>query len=563
MRDIDTRQGLPSGLGLHSDAHPDHLAVRRSAPARAGQILRTGEHGVRVRDRAHTRTPPHLAPRTTPYSRHPDTTHLRLPVCNCMLCSLRTSFLALGRFPAFGVGLLCGVCRLRRSAGAFPVALAAVLILTACTGQERAGPFAQSEPILERGPQRVTTAKTQSRAGVPVSAEAHSRPVPLPLLQTGTSAARLARAALRESDRTSPARDLLVQRQQERVAAGRRRWPQIEPVASLNQEADVSVGVRATVVLYDFGRAKAEQAQADRAIDLARLDLWSERIDSVREVLGYLVDAGEAQARRAASTTSLGEVAGLRGFAQSRVGAGIADQSEQLLFDVRLAELRNEIDADTAALGLALGQIASATKRPFLETALPSLVEIGDALGAVSTKGDPPDLARARLTLALAEQDLELAGARRFPSVQLGGTVLSDGRTVTPGATLTLGTSDFPGFSGRPALLAARAALSSARAGVARAARDLETEAGRIALERVRLESRMASLARLEQEARLSVDLFLEQQDLGGRPLTDGITVHRTLLETRRNLVRANADLLRLRLEDAARTGVLVGQEGE
>ncbi len=450
---------------------------------------------------------------------------------------------------------------------------------TAFEATDRSGPSGRSDvPITADGAASlITPSATQSGPDADASPDggpdAGKAPrVRLPAIRAGTAVEALALAALEESERMSPGRGLVVQRRHERSAIGRKRWPQLDPIAELDQDGNVGAGVGATLTLYDFGRANALEGEADRAIDLAWLDLWQERTERVHEALGFLVAAGEARALRDASAVSLLDVTQLRQFAHSRVGAGIADRSERLLFDVRLAELRNEIKADTAALRLALGQIAVATKQSYTQDSVPSLAAMEGALmpssapapdlDPVSGSGGSPELIRARLEHARAEHRLALTGARRFPSLQLKGSVLSDGRDVRSMATLSLGTSDFAGLSAGPALAGANAALSSALANVERATRDFRVETRRIALERMRLESRAASLAKLETEARRSVALFLEQQDIGGRPLTDGITVHRILLQARRDHVSARAALLRLRLREAVQTGTLVRRGG-
>ena len=395
----------------------------------------------------------------------------------------------------------------------------------------------------------------------PVVAPAGLSAVTLPSLQPDTEVAALARAAIRESDLASPGLDLIEQRILERVTTGRERWPQITPVAGIDQDGDGQAGVRATLTLVDFGRSRARRAQADRAIELAWLDLWQERIDSVRDALGVLIDAGQTRALRDASALSLVDVTEMRQFAESRVDAGITDQSEQILYDVRLAELRNEINADTAALALALGQIRATTRRVFTDASVPELTAIETALLPPPAGSGPQELARARLQYQLAEHQLQLVSARRFPRLLLRGAVLTDGSDVSSTASLAIEASDFPGLATRPSVRAARSGLASARARVAQVARDLQIEARRIALERRRLQNQAASLEILLEEARVSVRLFLEQQDIGGRPLTDGITVYRTLLETERRLIRVRAELLRLHLEDAVQRGTLVIQE--
>lgn len=70
--------------------------------------------------------------------------------------------------------------------------------------------------------------------------------------------------------------------------------------------------------------------------------------------------------------------------------------------------------------------------------------------------------------------------------------------------------------------------------------------------------SRIGSLERLEAEARRSAEVFVDQQSIGGRPLTDGITVYRTLLQAERDLISTRAEILRLQMRRAALEGALV-----
>ena len=310
-----------------------------------------------------------------------------------------------------------------------------VVPLEAVAGLGRAEP---SAPDIRPAPDPAEALPHAATAGLPV--------VTLPSLQASSEVAALARAAIRESDLASPGLDLIEQRILERVTTGRERWPQITPVADIDQDGDGQAGVRATLTLVDFGRSRARRAQADRAIELAWLDLWQERIDSVRDALGVLIDAGQTKALRDASALSLVDVTEMRQFAESRVDAGITDQSEQILYDVRLAELRNEINADTAALALALGQIRATTRRVFTDASVPELTAIETALLPPPAGSGPQELARARLQYQLAEHQLQLVSARRFPRLLLRGAVLTDGSDVS--STASLGPLRRPIFQG-------------------------------------------------------------------------------------------------------------------
>ncbi|NPT74675.1 TolC family protein [Roseobacter sp. HKCCD7103] len=380
----------------------------------------------------------------------------------------------------------------------------------------------------------------------------------MPAIRPATSTAELALAALATSDRQSPTIGLVAQRVAEREAIGRGRWPQISPVAEIDDEGNRNLGANASLTVLDFGRTRSLRARADAEVSLARIDLWEERTDSVLGALVEVIRAVEAQSLGVATNASLEEITTLRDLAMARLGAGVSDEAESILFDLRLAELRNEAQADASLLRLALGQVSAATDLTVDMGDLPSLSAIEAALSVQPESSNPPALARAALEFQQAERSLELELSRRFPRLLLRGSLLYAASSVSPGVSVALDSSDFPGFSGRPVLEAARSALISAEANVVRTQRDLVTELQRIDLERARLLSRIRSLERLEAEARRSAEVFVDQQSIGGRPLTDGITVYRTLLQAERDLISTRAEILRLQMRRAALEGALV-----
>ncbi|NNY22136.1 MULTISPECIES: TolC family protein, partial [unclassified Roseobacter] len=380
----------------------------------------------------------------------------------------------------------------------------------------------------------------------------------VPAIRPATSTAELALAALATSDRQSPTIGLVAQRVAEREAIGRGRWPQISPVAEIDDEGNRNLGANASLTVLDFGRTRSLRARADAEVSLARIDLWEERTDNVLGALVEVIRAVEAQSLGMATNASLEEITTLRDLAMARLGAGVSDEAESILFDLRLAELRNEAQADASLLRLALGQVSAATDLTVDMGDLPSLSAIEAALSVQPESSNPPALARAALEFQQAERSLELELSRRFPRLLLRGSLLYAASSVSPGVSVALDSSDFPGFSGRPVLEAARSALISAEANVVRTQRDLVTELQRIDLERARLLSRIRSLERLEAEARRSAEVFVDQQSIGGRPLTDGITVYRTLLQAERDLISTRAEILRLQMRRAALEGALV-----
>ncbi|WP_419739222.1 TolC family protein [Ruegeria sp.] len=385
--------------------------------------------------------------------------------------------------------------------------------------------------------------------------------IKLPFLRENTLVEKLAYSAIVTNDRLSPRIDLVSQRRLESIATVRNRWPQVAPIANYDNEGKLNVGVGATYTMYDFGRSKAQQAQAERLIEMAQLELLEDRTRSVSDVLKSLIDASESNELLSHTSASVHYISELRILAEKRVVLGVVDKSEQNLFDLRLAELRDQVNSDKSALQSALGSIMSKTEKELTSKSVPTLNAIRLSFKEKVKYGRSPDLIRAQLELDIAEHQFELVGARRYPTLLLRGSLLSDGYTVSPSATIALETSDFPGLAVRPVFLAARSAVSSARSNIAYIERSNQIELQQISLERARLETRVQSLNVLVNEAQHAVELFEQQQTAGRRSLTDGITVYRTLLESSRDIVIVRSELLRLRLQEAVLLGTLVFEE--
>ena len=79
---------------------------------------------------------------------------------------------------------------------------------------------------------------------------------------------------------------------------------------------------------------------------------------------------------------------------------------------------------------------------------------------------------------------------------------------------------------------------------------NLETEWERITLERERLVKNRQTLKQLEQTSEHSLILFKSQFEAATATVSDGLTAHRTLLQTRQQLVDLEAELLNLKASE-------------
>lgn len=359
------------------------------------------------------------------------------------------------------------------------------------------------------------------------------------------SLAPLVARALTTNEWRSAARSLIEQRMAESLAISRGRWPQLEPVASINQEGDASVGFGLSIPVVDFGRDRARVEQANAAILVAEIEYWIERNEAVGSALEHVAGAAEALALHRETQESLSRVRTLQSLARERVASGVADRSELELITLRVAELENQSAEDAANLQLALSLLSEELDQSISATNVPELDLLLDALDSSRITAPPPLVLRSQFEEERSELYLEQVRAERLPRIVLQANATHDGADPNTAATLSLASSSSI-FSARANIEAARSALSVARSETLRAVERAESERDRLEHERNRFIQQAHNLAALIAQSRRSAELFEEQHSVGSRPLTDGITVLRTLLQAERDLIAARSGLARI-----------------
>lgn len=379
-----------------------------------------------------------------------------------------------------------------------------------------------------------------------------------PFFTDNSTLHHIAARSVKVSDARSVTRELVLQKMTERKIIVKERWPKITPVAQIDSLGNEGIGAGASFTLYDFGRTKAALAIADNAIEQAKLDLWGERISVISEVVLEVIRASEEKAQRNAVKKSLSEVSQLSDLARTRLNAGYKDQSESVLFDLRVAELKDRELQHASALKIAISRIRELTDEDVSEDVIPELAVIrkqilDQAIGQGSYK-----FRSAMIDLLTAKQIVKQVASKRYPDLLLGGGVNYKNGKLKPNLTLSLDSSKFSAFSGGLALAAAHSALSSAESRKARVQQEDMAELKNYYFESERLKGRKRSLEELQRQGLTAIELFLHQQEFGERGLTDGISVHRSYLNSVQELNKTRADILRNAVRAAVVNGTLL-----
>lgn len=164
-----------------------------------------------------------------------------------------------------------------------------------------------------------------------------------------------------------------------------------------------------------------------------------------------------------------------------------------------------------------------------------------------------PDFGEESLQLRQAEINKEIAYAQFeqaqsdiYPHLVLEGDVgkATNGHSVhTVGVSFKLPTSV---FSRSETVDAAEAAYQAAERKVTQLQTQIDTENKRISLETNRLLSNKNTLINLEKKGVSAIQVFDSEFEAGGATVSDGLSAHRTLLQTRQQLIGIQAELLNL-----------------
>lgn len=384
--------------------------------------------------------------------------------------------------------------------------------------------------------------------------------VVLPPINSTTPPAlhRLIESALLFNQQHSPLPLTVLQRQAESDAIMRSHWPTVQPTARWDRNGKPYAGVDAAYTLLDFGVSSQREKQGELAIHLSQLDFSLEQRNIAADVIIELARIFALKEKSRLVQEALVGLNQLSHYAAIRVQAGFINESEPLLLNLRIAELHAEKDAMTAEIALKTQLLSAKLVTPITSAEVPSFHEMSTSLLPIVHTG-ALQRQRAELNAQLAQSKLKQTERSRLPQLAVEGGIgigLTHGSSKQHNIGLVL-KSPTSLFTGGANVKAAEAEFRAAQQQVKQIQLHLDTELARIQLERKRLNDNRHTLLQLEKEGKQALTLFKSQFEAATATISDGLNAHRTLLQTRQQLVELDAELLvliasEIRISDGA-----------
>lgn len=357
-------------------------------------------------------------------------------------------------------------------------------------------------------------------------------------------------SALAYNTKTSPLPLTIQQREAELDAIQKGRWPTIQPSVRWMSNSSPYIGLEASYTLFDFGASSHKEKQGDIAIAVSQVDFYLEQRGIIADVITELAAITALKEKIALTSQLLKSLGELSRFAAIRVEAGFINESEPLILNLRIAELNSEIDAMEVELALKTKLLSAKLMEPISVKSVPSFLAMNSSL-VETMSPESLQMKKAQLAVELAQAKLKQTESERFPQINVqGGIGLTTNSTTKNHSIGVVLNSPVSLFVGGANVNAAGAALEAAVQEANQTQVKLNTELERIALEKARLFNNRNMLKRLEHESELSVELFKSQFEAATATISDGLSVHQTLLKTRQQLVDLEAELLNLKASE-------------
>lgn len=431
----------------------------------------------------------------------------------------------------------------------FTLNIIAITLLSACTSQSEYHTNAESPNENKTSSEIVTAAPQSAKTNSVVFINTKNPTTGNNQLSNNEkhypSFLSIINSALEYNSNVSSLPSVVEQRKAEAEITRKNNWPAIQPVARYSNQVKPYIGVNASYTLWDFGSAQHKEKQSEFAVDNSQLDLLIEEREVIASTLESLVKISSLMEKKEVLSSAIRSISNLSKLADVRFDAGMASISESNTLGLRLSELQSDLDAMNIEINLNIDLLSSKLMQPISLADIPRLSNILSEL--------LPDFGTESLQLRQAEVNKEIAYAQYeqaksdiYPHLAVEselGKATSGDTVKNLGVSLRLPTSI---FSRDATVNAAQAAYQSADRKVAQIQTQLDTENKRIMLEANRLNNNRNTLATLEKKGLSAIKVFDTEFEVGSASLSDGLAAHRTLLQTRQQLISIQAELLNL-----------------
>lgn len=339
---------------------------------------------------------------------------------------------------------------------------------------------------------------------------------------------------------------VIEQRKAEADIIRKNNYPTIQPVARYYSRTSPYIGAKASYTLWDFGSSKHREKQGELGVDNSKLDFLIEEREVIASTVESVVKISALVENSQLLSSSISSISKLSGFADVRFNAGMSSVSESNTLNLRLAELKSELDAINIEIALHLDLLSAKLMSPITLSDIPSLYNITSQI-LPNLGNESLQLRQAEINKQIAHAKFQQAESDINPHLVLDGEV---GRFTSGNSIKNLGVSfQLPTsvFARSATVNAAESAYKAAERKVTQVQTQLRNENKRIELETNRLNNNKNTLIGLEKKGVNSIKVFDSEFEAGSAKLSDGLSAYRTLLQTRQQLISLQAQLLNLK----------------
>lgn len=322
-----------------------------------------------------------------------------------------------------------------------------------------------------------------------------------------------------------------------------------------------TMGIEATQLIYDFGRAQSDLdvAQATRSQREAELRDIQERV-ALQTSEAYL-EVARATNLVGAADRYLESLNRLHGVIKLRASSGAADQADVYFADVRLQSAYGDKIRSQARMSTAASRLSRV-----LGVRVQTVSDPSAAVGAVMKASGGGDgvigLAAAESAAAAARARISGARANFYPSINLKGSqsfgVNDPAHDSTSQVGLSIQGDLFSGGATQGRLEAAQKEAQAAERTIATTRLASNTEVDTAKADMISAAERKVVFSRQATMARQSRDIYLDEYQIGKRTLTEVLNAEQEIYRADAEQINANADAWGAVVRSAAARAQLV-----
>ncbi len=328
---------------------------------------------------------------------------------------------------------------------------------------------------------------------------------------------------------------------------------------------DIGYELRASQVLYDWGRVGSDVDSATAEQRQRRQDLVLEREEAALDIAELYLETLAARQRVKAAGEHVRRVSRVQKMAQDRSTTGFADRADTDRADLERARAEEQRAIEQGKLRdvaiqyrQVVGRLPHDLEEPASLDIIPMLRE--DAQRA-ELLGESPEILKLSEDVAVARAELDGNRASLWPQLNLEGSLLRReiGGDIEEDATigLRLRMDAVQGLSSFQRAEGSRQRVEAAQWSLRSGHRELERDILSLVDQDEVLAWRAESLAGQLERARELSRLYRDQFQVGQRDITDLLTIETEHYEAQRQLIDLRLDRQKLNYRAASMAGVL------